>query len=55
MAETSKTSDIRLKALDELQASMKLTRADVQAWVREVRKERRLATKRRVGSLRTAS
>lgn len=41
-------TDARLKALDELQASMQLTREGAQAWVREVRAERRRSTSRRV-------
>jgi predicted transcriptional regulator len=40
--------DDRLKALDELQASMRLTRGRAQAWAREVRAERRRGTERRV-------
>jgi predicted transcriptional regulator len=44
----SVTPDARLSALDELQASMGLTRTRAQAWVREVRSERRRSTARRV-------
>jgi predicted transcriptional regulator len=40
--------DDRLKALDALQASMRLTRSQAQAWVRQVREERRRSTARRV-------
>lgn len=40
--------DDRLKALDELQASMRLTRTRAQAWVRELREERRRSTTRRL-------
>ncbi|HSC26999.1 MAG TPA: ribbon-helix-helix protein, CopG family [Vicinamibacterales bacterium] len=40
--------DDRLKALDELQASMRLTRSRAQTWVREVREERRRSTARRL-------
>lgn len=40
--------DDRLKALDELQASMQLTRTRAQTWVRELREERRRSTTRRV-------
>lgn len=45
---TSTPPDDRLKALDELQASMRLTRGRAQAWVREVRAERRRGTARRL-------
>ena len=45
---TSTTPDDRLKALDELQASMHLTRSRAEAWVREVRAERRRSTARRL-------
>ncbi|MPY88944.1 MAG: ribbon-helix-helix protein, CopG family [Luteitalea sp.] len=38
----------RLKALDELQASMGLTRGRARAWVRDVRAERRRGTERRL-------
>jgi predicted transcriptional regulator len=44
----STVPDDRLKALDELQASMRLTAGRAQAWVREVRSERRRSTERRV-------
>lgn len=44
----STTPDDRLKALDELQASMRLTPGRAQAWVREVRAERRQGTERRL-------
>lgn len=37
---TSVTTDERLKALDELQASIGLTTRQAQAWVRQVRTER---------------
>lgn len=40
--------DDRLKALDELQASMRLTHTQAQTWVREVREERRRSTSRRL-------
>ena len=40
--------DDRLKALDELQASMQLTRTRAQTWVRELRDERRRSTTRRM-------
>lgn len=40
--------DTRLSALDELQASMRLSAAKAQAWVRDVRQERRKSTERRV-------
>ena len=40
--------DDRLKALDELQASMRLTHTRAQTWVREVREERRRSTTRRL-------
>jgi predicted transcriptional regulator len=40
--------DDRLKALDELQASMRLTHTRAQTWVREVREERRRSTARRL-------
>jgi predicted transcriptional regulator len=45
---TSATSDERLKALDELQASMHLTTSRAEAWVRKVRTERRRGTARRL-------
>jgi hypothetical protein len=45
---TSTTPDERLKALDELQASMHLTRSRTQAWVRKMRAERRRSTARRL-------
>ena len=41
--------DDRLKALDELQASMRLTHSRAQMWVRAVREERRRSTTRRLG------
>lgn len=44
----STTPDDRLKALDELQASMRLTRSQAEAWVRDVRTERRRGTARRL-------
>jgi predicted transcriptional regulator len=40
--------DDRLKALDELQGSMRLTHARAQTWVREVREQRRRSTTRRL-------
>jgi predicted transcriptional regulator len=40
--------DDRLKALDELQASIRLTRTRAQTWVRELRQERRRSTTRRL-------
>jgi hypothetical protein len=40
--------DDRLKALDELQASMLVTRTRAQTWVRELRDERRRSTTRRL-------
>lgn len=39
--------DDRLNALDELQASMRLTHTRAQSWAREVREERRRSTARR--------
>ena len=45
---TSTTPDDRLKALDELQASMHLTPSRAEAWVRKVRAERRRSTARRL-------
>jgi predicted transcriptional regulator len=39
--------DDRLKALDELQASMRLTHTRAQTWVRELREQRRRSTARR--------
>jgi Arc/MetJ-type ribon-helix-helix transcriptional regulator len=45
---TSTTSDDRLKALDELQASMQLAKGRADAWVRKVRTERRRGTARRL-------
>ena len=45
---TSTTADDRLKALDELQASMHVTRSGAEAWVRQVRAERRRSTARRL-------
>jgi Arc/MetJ-type ribon-helix-helix transcriptional regulator len=45
---TSMTADSRLQALDELQASMRLTPPGAQAWVRDVRAERRRSTARRI-------
>jgi predicted transcriptional regulator len=44
----STAPDERLKALDELQASMHLTRRRADVWVREVRAERRRGTARRL-------
>lgn len=40
--------DERLKALDELQASMGLTHTRAQKWMRELRDERRRSTTRRL-------
>lgn len=40
--------DDRLKALDELQASMRLTPTRAQTWARELRQERRRSTTRRL-------
>jgi predicted transcriptional regulator len=45
---TAASPDDRLQALDELQASMRLTRARAQTWVRKVREERRRSTTRRL-------
>ena len=45
---TSTRPDDRLKALDELQASMRLTRSRAETWVRKVRAERRRGTARRL-------
>ena len=45
---TSTTADDRLQALDELQASMHLTRSGAEAWVRKLRTERRQSTARRL-------
>jgi hypothetical protein len=45
---TSTTPDDRLKALDELQASMHLSGSRAEAWVRQVRTERRRGTARRL-------
>jgi Arc/MetJ-type ribon-helix-helix transcriptional regulator len=45
---TSMTADGRLQALDELQASMRLTPPGARAWVRDVRAERRRSTARRI-------
>jgi predicted transcriptional regulator len=41
--------DDRLKALDELQASMRITPGRAQTWVRELREARRRSTTRRLG------
>jgi predicted transcriptional regulator len=40
--------DDRLKALDELQASIRLTRSRAQTWVRELREDRRRSSTRRL-------
>jgi Arc/MetJ-type ribon-helix-helix transcriptional regulator len=45
---TAGSPDDRLKALDELQASIRLTRTRAQTWVRELRQERRRSTTRRL-------
>ena len=42
------SSDDRLKALDELQASLRLTHTRAQTWIRKVRDERRRSTARRL-------
>lgn len=47
-ATASPAPDERVRALDELQASMRLTRESAQAWVRAVGAERRRSTNRRV-------
>ena len=45
--------DDRLEALDELQASMRLTRTRAQTWVRELREERRRSTTAAAGGTMT--
>ncbi len=49
-ATAAPAADERVKALDELQASMGLTRSRAQTWVRTVRAERRRSTARRVAT-----
>ncbi len=45
---SSTTADDRLKSLDELQASMRLTKNRAHIWARDVRMERRRSTARRL-------